>query len=157
MIALYLIVSNVFLRSWCARVLVGSDYTKQIFVYRYLVMERENTPSFTSRVSLDPRLSTQIMRSHHNELLREITPLMVEQQTHLQRALDLQTIIQDRLEAYASMQSPCLPKRLRNSCDTPSPKVSVKPPTISELEVEIAQLPHITTKPSRFARWLGKI
>lgn len=121
-------------------------------------MERENSSSFTSqtRVSLDPRLSTHVIKSHHAECIREISPLLATLQFHLQKALELQNIIQEKLDSFANMQSPLLPKRLRASCDTSSPRVVYKSPTISETEVAASTLAPIVTKPSRFAKWLGK-
>ena len=122
-------------------------------------MERDPTSSFSSRVSLDPRLPAILLKSHHDEYMREITPLLAEQQVHLQKAMDLQKQIQEKLEAFASMQSPHLPKRLRNSCDVhimpikTHSKASISPlahsPTFTQKHVGTVE------KKSRFARWFS--
>lgn len=70
--------------------------------------------------------------------MREITPLLAEQKEHLQKVMDLQKQIQDKIEACASMQSPQLPKRLRTSCEV----------------YPIGNLPQPKAK-SRFARWFS--
>lgn len=87
--------------------------------FRIHIMEGD--PETLQTVCLSPRQSSQTMRLHYEECVRDVQLLLAQQHLHMEALVNIQDKIHERLQKCSSLQSPTLPRNLthRNSTDSP--------------------------------------